>query len=82
MLKNTKMSCKDKEHYIEQNLTHKHMLEACQHELKQTKADLKNVAGALEDLISLAERCDGWESFPSQPLDDAYDLLDKASLLR
>ena len=74
------MTCEDKEHYIEQNLTHKHMLEACQHELKQARADLESVSKALVDLIDLAGKCDGWESFPSKPLDDAFDVLVKAAL--
>ncbi len=32
---------------------------------------------ALEELISVAERCDSWESFPSAPLDEAYAALSK-----
>jgi len=30
---------------------------------------------ALEKLIRIADKCDGWESFPSKALDDARDVL-------
>jgi len=31
---------------------------------------------ALSDLISVADRCDSWESFPCEDLDSAQDVLD------
>ena len=33
------------------------------------------LARVLENPISVAERCDGWESFPGGPLDDARLVL-------
>lgn len=32
---------------------------------------------ALSDLLVVAERCDGWESFPSEHLDKAHSALDR-----
>lgn len=34
---------------------------------------------ALNNLINLAEECDGWESFPSQALEDASEVLNEVS---
>ena len=36
-----------------------------------------NLEYALEKLADIASQCDGWESFPSWPLDLAYDELNK-----
>lgn len=48
----------------------------------ETSAKLTDVAterdallAALEDLISVASRCDGWESFPSSALERAQDVI-------
>jgi hypothetical protein len=30
---------------------------------------------ALKNLIEMAEQCDGWESFPSESLDEAREAL-------
>lgn len=36
---------------------------------------IKELEVGLEKLINLASKCDSWESFPQQPLDDAYELI-------
>ena len=33
------------------------------------------MAEALEELANMADECDGWESFPSGPIDKARDAL-------
>lgn len=38
---------------------------------------IKELEEALEDLINTASKCDSWESFPSGPLDEAIDILNK-----
>lgn len=39
-----------------------------------------DLLAALERLADLASRCDGWESFPSSALDDAYAVIAKAKV--
>lgn len=44
--------------------------------VKWHEAENKLIKTALQDLIDIAEKCDGWESFPSQALDDAQSAID------
>jgi hypothetical protein len=37
--------------------------------------EVEYLQGALKDLIKIAEQCDGWESFPSESLDEAGEVL-------
>ncbi len=36
---------------------------------------VNQLESALSDLISVASECDGWESFPSEPLEEACNIL-------
>ena len=36
---------------------------------------IEKLEKALEDLINVAEQCDGWESFPSSSIDKACEAL-------
>lgn len=36
-------------------------------------AELEN---ALRKICNVADECDSWETFPSEVLDEAYDVLD------
>lgn len=38
-------------------------------------ARIKELEEALLKLINLAQECDSWESFPQDPLDEAYDCV-------
>jgi hypothetical protein len=49
---------------------------------KLTKHDAEMLKCALEKLISVAEKCDSWESFPSKALDEAYAAIDSCSINR
>ena len=37
---------------------------------------IESLEKGFQSLVDLAQTCDGWESFPSQPLDDAQDIID------
>jgi len=50
-------------------------LKAAEKERDEAMSDMERLKEALEDLISVAEGCDSWESFPSDDLDKAYAAL-------
>ena len=37
---------------------------------------IKKLESELIKLIDLAQQCDGWECFPSEPLDEAYLVVE------
>lgn len=37
---------------------------------------INSLEKGFQSLIDLAETCDGWESFPSQALEDAQNVID------
>ena len=43
--------------------------------LTEVATERDTLLAALEDLISVASRCDGWESFPSSALERAQDVI-------
>ena len=46
--------------------------------LSQVKKQRDELLEALEQMVSIAERVDGWESFPSAPLEVALKAIAKA----
>lgn len=45
--------------------------------LKQEHLKSQELINALKQLINIAEQCDGWESFPSNELDNAYNIINQ-----
>lgn len=43
--------------------------------IAQNDFRISQLENALSELIGIAEKCDGWESFPSKALDDANEVL-------
>ena len=37
---------------------------------------IESLEKGFQSLVDLAQTCDSWESFPSQALDDAQDIID------
>jgi len=37
--------------------------------------EVEKLQTAMQKLISVAEECDGWESFPAQSIEDAYKVI-------
>lgn len=38
---------------------------------------IDELVGTLNNLVEIAQQVDGWESFPSKPIDDAFELLER-----
>jgi len=43
--------------------------------IEELEQHIEQLEVALNKLISVASECDGWESFPSESLEEAHDIL-------
>lgn len=50
--------------------------ESMQNVIDDKNERIKKLEAELIKLIELAQQCDGWEYFPSEPLDEAYLVLE------